>query len=73
MVKRVTVAVGIFFVLLGVLMLPTIIAVYRSLTRDEATGVGFVMGSPGENVFRVVVLLVLASIAFWLSGKLIRP
>lgn len=73
MIKRVAVAVGIFFVLVGVLMLPTIISVYRNLTRDEASGVGFVMGSPAENVFRAVVLLVLASIAFWLSGKLIRP
>ena len=72
MLKRLAVAFGIFVVSLAVLMLPTVMAAYRNVTRGNATGLGFATGSASENVFRVLILLLLAFVAFWLSGKLVR-
>jgi hypothetical protein len=69
--RRLLVALAIFFVSLGLLMLPSLIGIYRGIS-EGATGVAFLVGSAGENIFRIGVLLVSAVFAYWLPGKLIR-
>jgi len=66
------VACLIFFVLICGLHLPVLQRIYRHMSTGKATGIGFVVGSPTENLFRVVVLAVLAALAYWLSGSLLR-
>ena len=44
---------------------------YRSVSEEHATGFAFVLGSPAENVFRVLVLILLAVGAYWASGRLV--
>ena len=74
MAERLIVACVIFFVLLVVLHLPVLIRIYRHMSKGSGTGIGLVMGSPLENVFRLVIVLILATLAYWLSGKLLgRP
>jgi hypothetical protein len=72
MLKRLIVASVIFLVEIAVLMLPILIGIYRGITRERATGIAFVLGSATENVFRIVVLLILAILAYWLSGRLVK-
>jgi hypothetical protein len=72
MVKRLLVSVPIFFVLLLLLLLPTIYRAYRVFSREHVTGFGFVSGSPAENAFRILVLVLIALVAYWISGKLLR-
>ena len=71
MLKRLLVAWVIFFIALGLLMLPSLLSVYRGMS-EGATGVGLVVGSAGENIFRICGLVAAAALAYWLSGKLIR-
>ena len=71
MLKRLLVAWVIFFIALGLLMLPSLLSVYRGMA-EGATGVAFVVGSAGENIFRIGGLLASLAIAYWLSGKLVR-
>jgi hypothetical protein len=70
--KRLAVAFGVFIVSLAVLMLPTLIGMYRDIENGKATGFAFVLGSSAENVYRLAVLLVLWMFAYWISGKLVR-
>ena len=70
--KRLAVAGVIFLVEIAVLMLPVLISIYRGITHERATGIAFVWGSATENVFRIVVLLILAMFAYWLSGRLVK-
>jgi len=72
MLKRLIVASGIFLVGIAVLMLPTLIGIYRGITRERAIGIAFVVGSTTENVVRIVVLLILGIFAYWLSGRLVK-
>ena len=72
MLRRALLTCLIFFVLLFLLMLPVLIRIYVRMSRGGATGIGFVRGSLTENLFRVVVLLILAMLAYWLSGKFLR-
>jgi hypothetical protein len=72
MLRRLVVAGAILLVSLALLMLPMLIAVYRGITRDGASGIGFVVGSLTENIVRIAVLLVLAIFSYWLSGKLLK-
>jgi hypothetical protein len=69
---RITVAAGILIASLAVLMLPTAVAAYRNIAKGNATGIGFAVGSPAENALRLLVVLALALLAFWLSGRVIR-
>ena len=71
MLKRLLLASVIFFVLLGLLLLPSLLSVYRGMSRG-ATGVDLVTSSAGEDIFRVGGLIVSAALAHWLSGRLIR-
>jgi hypothetical protein len=73
MLKRLLVATVIFFVSLGLLMLPSLISIYRDISEGRATGIAIVVGSAGENIYRIGILVVSAAFAYWLSGKLIRP
>jgi len=70
MVKRLLVGLVIFFISLGLFMLPSQISIYRGIA-EGATGFGFVAGSVGENIFRAGVLLVSMAFAYRLSGKLL--
>ena len=70
--KRLTVGSVIFLVLLAIVQLPSLLAAYRSISPERATGVAFVLGSPTEILFRVLVLVILIALAYWLSGKLVR-
>ena len=71
-VQRFLIAAAIFLVLLGLVLLPTLLQLCRALSRGGASGVGIVVGSPAENVFRAVVLVLLLIAAYWVSGKLVR-
>lgn len=71
MVKRLLVGLVIFFISLGLLLLPSLLSVYQGMSQG-ATGFAFVVGSAGENIFRIGVLVVSAILAYWLSGRLIR-
>ena len=72
MLKRLLVAAAVFFALVLVWHMPTIIIMYRTFSRERVFGFAFVLGSPLENVVRVVILLLSAMIAFWISGRLIK-
>jgi hypothetical protein len=72
MLKRLLFASIIFFVALGLLMLPSLTAIYRAISEQRATGFAFVVGSTGENIFRLGVLILSTLFAYWLSAKLIR-
>jgi hypothetical protein len=63
MLKRLLAASVIFFVLLGLLMLPSLIGIYRDISEGRATGVAIVVVSTGENFFRIGVLVVSAAFA----------
>jgi hypothetical protein len=71
MLRRLLVASVIFFISLGLFMLPSLITIYRGMS-EGATGFAFVVGSAGENIFRVGSLIASAALAYWLSGRLIR-
>jgi threonine/homoserine/homoserine lactone efflux protein len=70
--KRLLLTGLLFFVLVAMWQAPFFIAAYRSISGGRATGVGFVMGSPAENLFRILMVVVLAFLAYWISGKLVR-
>ena len=72
MLKRLLVAFPIFFGLLILLLVPVFIRIYRAITTEGMTGIGFSRGSLAENFFRLLVLLLLAIAAYWISGKLLR-
>ena len=59
---------GTVILLQGMLLGPSLVRMYRS----HVTGFAIVMGSPAENVVRILVLLLLGLLAYWLSGKLVR-
>lgn len=71
MLKRLLVASFIFFIALGLLMLPSLIGIYRGIAAG-GTGLAFVVGSAGENIVRIGGLLASLALACWLSGKLVR-
>jgi hypothetical protein len=71
MLKRLLLASVIFFVLLGLALLPSLLSVYRGMSQG-ATGVALVTGSAGEDIFRIGGVIVSAALAYWLSRKLIR-
>ena len=71
MLKRMLLASFIFVILLGLLMLPSLLSVYRGMAQG-ATGVALVSGSAGENIFRIGGLVVAVALACWLSGRLVR-
>ena len=71
MLKRLLLASVLFFILFGLLMLPSLLSVYRGMS-EGATGIALVAGSAGENIFRIGGLIVSAALAGWLSTKLIR-
>ncbi len=73
MLKRLLAASVIFSVSLGLFIFLPLIGIYRDISKGRATGIAFVVGSAGENTFRIGILIVLAAFAYWLSGKLIRP
>ena len=72
MTKRLVAATLIFsgsVILLFSLQLgSTLLRMYRG----RVTGFAFVIGSPSENLARILVLLLLALLAYWLSGKLVK-
>ena len=69
--KRLLVAALIFLGSIGVLLVPALVAVYRAIAKGGASGIGFVVGAMAENIFRLVVLLLLALLAWWIAGKLV--
>jgi hypothetical protein len=71
MLKRLLLASVLFLILFGLLMLPSLLSVYRGMSQG-ATGIDLVAGSAGENIFRIGGLVVAVALACWLSGKLIR-
>jgi hypothetical protein len=71
MLKRLLLASVLFLILFGLLMLPSLLSVYRGMS-EGATGIALLAGSTGENIFRIGGLIVFAALAFWLSTKLIR-
>ena len=71
MLNRLLLAFVIFFTVLGLFMLPSLLAVYRGMSQGD-TGFAFVVGSAGENIFRVGGLIASLALAYWLSGKLVR-
>jgi len=71
MLKRLLLASVLFLILFGLLMLPSLLSVYRGMS-EGATGIALVAGSAGENIFRIGGLIVSAALAGWLSTKLIR-
>jgi hypothetical protein len=71
MLKRLLLASVLFLILFGLLMLPSLVSVYRGMSQ-RATGVALVAESPGENIFRIGGLVVALALAYWLSTKLIR-
>jgi len=73
MPKRLLVATGIFLVILSLLALGPLLAICRDISRGGASGFGVVVGTPIENAFRFLMIVVLALLAYWLSSKLIRP
>jgi len=69
---RLLVALGFFVLLLCALLVPDVIRIWRRMNRGKATGIGFVVGSRAENIFRLVVVIVLTIFAYWLSGKFVE-
>jgi hypothetical protein len=67
--RRVLLTTLIFLGCVGVSLLPVVLARFRSIMKGEATGLAFVLGSPGENAVRVAWLLAMAALAWWISGK----
>ena len=68
MVKRLLVSIPVFFGLLLLLLVPTN---YRLLS-GRATGVSFVVGFfPAGNAVRILLLVLIALVAYWISGKLV--
>jgi hypothetical protein len=70
MLKRLLVALFIFFISLGLFMLPSLMTLYRGIAAG-ATGSALVIGSVGENIFRIGGLVVSGFLACWLSGKFV--
>jgi hypothetical protein len=72
MTKRLVVATLVFsgsvILLFSLQVGPTLLRMYRG----RVTGFAFVIGSPVENLARIVILLLLALLAYWLSGKLVK-
>jgi hypothetical protein len=69
--KRYAVAVALFGIFVAALVAASLYHAYRAVLNGHATGVGFVRGSAAENTFRLIILLLLAGLAYWLSGKLV--
>ncbi len=70
--KRLFIATGIFGLGIFLLLLPTLIQAVRFFVKEEATGIGFVAGGLGENLFRAAFLALLIFFSYWLSGRLVR-
>jgi hypothetical protein len=64
MMKRSLIAVVIFVGLVIVLLAVQLVPVLARMYRGRATGFALVLGSPAENVVRIVVLLLLGIVAF---------
>lgn len=69
--KRLLVGFLIFLGLLFVLLVPTIVKAGRTMSREQIVGFGFVLGSPAENIVRVLILVLFGVLAYWVSGKLV--
>lgn len=70
--KRLAIGFLLFVVLILLWHAPALIIIYRSVSNGRASGIGFVAGSPVENIVRILILLFLGVIAYWISGKLIK-
>lgn len=69
MVQRLLLALPIFFGLSILLFLLRLIQIRRAIKSRRATGFGFALGSSGEIFLQLVVLLLLAIVAFWASSS----
>ena len=74
MFKRLFVATGIFGCILFLLMLPGLIQVFSALYDDASIAFYFAMirVPSATMVAGILVLLLLATLSFWLSGKLVK-
>jgi hypothetical protein len=69
--KRWFVAVAIFIGSFAVLFLGMVLVAYRQVSDGRATGIGLVF--PRDvRITSVVVAILLAALAVWLSGKLVQ-
>ena len=72
--KRTFVAAGIFGCIIFLLMLPGLFQVFSVFHHEEVTGFGLsiIPAPPAEMVAGISILMVLAVLSYWLSGKLVR-
>ena len=71
--RRLLVALAIFLGLIALPLVPSLIDLCRRVsTGAMATDFVVILGSPKEIFVGLVVLLLLAIFAYWVSGKLVR-
>jgi hypothetical protein len=71
--KRFLVATAIFFGSVLLLSLPGLFQIYRTLTEDHvAFGFYFALGPPGAVLTGIAFLMVVATLSYWVSGKLVK-
>jgi hypothetical protein len=72
--KRFFVATGIFGCVIFLLILPGLIQVFSFFheNADVAFGLSIIPAPPAEMVAGFSILMVLAVLSYWLSGKLVK-
>jgi hypothetical protein len=70
--QRLLVSIALFSVSAAVFVAISLVLAFRRVSEREATGIGFVLGSRAENLVRLVIMVLLAIFAYWMSGKLLH-
>jgi len=71
--RRFLVATGIFLAAVLLLSLPGLLQLYRILEGPHmATGFYVTAGSPVVILRAILILTLLATLSYWLSGKLVK-
>lgn len=70
--KRFLLCAALFVVSAAVLFGISLFRAFRRISEGHATGTGFVLGSPAENLVRLTILVLLAVLSYWISGKFVH-
>jgi hypothetical protein len=70
--ERLFIAIAIFSGLTVVLLAGLLLSAFVRICRGRASGFGLAGGSLTENCLRVRFLALLALVAYWFAGKLVK-
>jgi hypothetical protein len=71
-VHRFYLALVLFASSAAALVIGLALSSFRRVAGGKATGFGVVLGSPAENLWRLLIAILLAVVSYWLAGKLIH-